>query len=113
MNKHNQQKRQMTYTVGEPAELLAFMLEQRSGSSRKSVKSMLTRGQFQVDGEVVTQYNYLLQPGQVVSIGQSSPVKAAAFRINISCTLLKDGHINSTIIKKDNPFVRIVFFFRH
>ncbi|XJS10718.1 RluA family pseudouridine synthase [Aerococcaceae bacterium WGS1372] len=93
MNKHNQQKRQLTYTVEEPAELLAFMLEQRSGSSRKSVKSMLTRGQFQVNGEVVTQYNYLLQPGQVVSIGQSLPVKAAAFRFNGLEILFEDQDI--------------------
>lgn len=82
MNKHHQQKGQMTYTVEESAELLAFMLEQRSGSSRKSVKSMLTRGQFQVDGEVVTQYNYPLQAGQVVTIGQPSTVKANPFRFN-------------------------------
>lgn len=92
MNKHPQH-RQASYKVDQEAELLAFMLEQRSDSSRKSVKNMLTRGQFLVDGQVETQYNYLLHPGQVVSIGQASAVKQAAFRFNGFEILFEDQDI--------------------
>lgn len=82
--KQNNQSRSsgQSYVVDLETELLAFMLKQRASSSRKSVKAMLSRGQFQVDGEVVTQFNHPLKVGQVVSIGQGQSTKADQFRFN-------------------------------
>lgn len=61
------------YKVVEESELLPFLLKAMSKSSRNSVKSVLTRGQVMVDGQLVKQHNYLLQPGQKVEI-QSNQV---------------------------------------
>jgi 23S rRNA pseudouridine1911/1915/1917 synthase len=55
------------YTVKEPAELLTFLLSQLS-QGRNSVKHLLSRGQIVVNDQVVTAYNFPLQPGQTVSI---------------------------------------------
>lgn len=56
------------YTVDEPIGLLSFLLKVMSKNSRNSVKSILTRGQVTVDGQMVKQHNYPLQPGQTVEI---------------------------------------------
>ncbi len=56
------------YTVAESTELLPFLLEMMTKSSRNSVKSVLTRGQVAVDGKMVKQHNHLLQVGQTVTI---------------------------------------------
>ncbi|MCR8632549.1 RluA family pseudouridine synthase [Paenibacillus radicis (ex Xue et al. 2023)] len=56
------------YTVKEPAELLSFLITTLSNQGRNSIKSILSRGQVSVNNQVVTVYNYPLQPGQTVSI---------------------------------------------
>ncbi|MEG0551928.1 MAG: hypothetical protein RR533_00115, partial [Carnobacterium sp.] len=48
------------YTVKEPMELLAFLIEEKVKNSRNSIKSVLTRGQVWVDGKNIKQHNYLL-----------------------------------------------------
>ena len=57
-----------TYIIEDVFELLPFLLETITGKSRNSVKSILKRGQVFVNGKSVTQHNYLLAPGQTVSI---------------------------------------------
>ena len=49
-------------------ELLPFLLKEMTKSSRNSVKSILTRGQVTIDGQMVKQHNYSLQPGQKVEV---------------------------------------------
>lgn len=66
------------YIVQEEIELLPFLLKTLSKSSRNSVKSILTRGQVMVEGQMTTKHNQSLLPGQLVEI-QSN--KAA---INVS-----------------------------
>ena len=56
------------YTVQQGMELLPFLLERMTKSSRNSVKSVLTRGQVTVDGKMVKQHNHQLQAGQTVAI---------------------------------------------
>jgi 23S rRNA pseudouridine1911/1915/1917 synthase len=56
------------YTVKESTELLVFLLNTLSNLGRNSVKSLLSHGQVLVNDQAVTKYNYLLQPGQTVSI---------------------------------------------
>lgn len=58
----------MIYEIIQETELLKFLLEAMSHRSRNSVKSILARGQVKVDDYIVTQFNYLLYPGQKVSI---------------------------------------------
>ena len=58
----------LEYIVQEEMELLPFLLKMLTKSSRNSVKSILTRGQVTVDGQMIKQHNYSLAKGQKVSI---------------------------------------------
>lgn len=57
-----------TYTVEEDTELLPFLLETITGRSRNSVKSILTRGQVKINGQIITQHNHPLEAGQEIDI---------------------------------------------
>jgi 23S rRNA pseudouridine1911/1915/1917 synthase len=59
--------KQIEYKVSANCELLQFLLEQMPDSSRSKVKELLSHSVC-VDGRHVTQYNYPLQPGMVVTI---------------------------------------------
>lgn len=56
------------WTVTAEQELLVYLLEQLSGKSRNSVKSILTRGQVLVNSHVVTKHNHPLLPGDTVTV---------------------------------------------
>lgn len=62
------EERSEQYQVKEAAELLPFLRETLTSRSRNAIKSILTRGQVAVDGKPITQHNYELKSGQVVSI---------------------------------------------
>lgn len=59
---------QLVYLIEGEIKLLPFLLEVLSHRSRNSVKSMLARGQIQVDDYIITQFNYVLYKGQTVEI---------------------------------------------
>lgn len=59
--------KQLEYRVQEACELLQYLLEQMPDSSRSKVKELLSHSVC-VDGRRVSQYNYPLQPGMVVTI---------------------------------------------
>jgi 23S rRNA pseudouridine1911/1915/1917 synthase len=63
------------YTVKEPSELLIFLLNTLSNMGRNSVKSLLSRGQVSVNDQVVTVYNFPLQPGHTVTISKEKPLE--------------------------------------
>jgi 23S rRNA pseudouridine1911/1915/1917 synthase len=56
------------YTVDAPAGLLDFLLKTLKGKSRNNVKSLLTRGAVSVGGKTVTRHDYMLTPGQTVTL---------------------------------------------
>ena len=60
--------RNTSYSVEEPIELLPFLLQTITNKSRNSVKALLTRGQIQVNGVVITKHNHPLNPGETVEI---------------------------------------------
>ena len=60
--------REKQYTVEERDTVLPFLLAHVAGKSRNSVKSLLTRGQIQVDGKTVTRHDHPLTPGQTVAV---------------------------------------------
>ena len=77
------------YSVNEQDTLLPFLLAHVTGKSRNSVKSLLTRGQVQVDGKTVTRHDHPLLPGQtVVVLPQGAGDKKAPFPI-----LYEDGRL--------------------
>ena len=59
--------KQVEYKVNANCELLQFLMEQMPDSSRSKMKELLSHSVC-VDGRHVTQYNYPLQPGMVVTI---------------------------------------------
>ena len=59
------------YTVGEPQELLAFLMDQMPDTSRSKVKELLAHNVF-VDGRRTSQFNFPLQRGMKVSIEKAS-----------------------------------------
>ena len=59
--------KQIEYRVSTSCELLQFLFEQMPDSSRSKVKELLSHS-ICVYGRHVTQYNYPLQPGMVVSV---------------------------------------------
>ena len=59
--------KQMEYKVNQSCELLAFLLEQMADSSKSKVKELLAHS-ICVDGRRVSQFNYPLQPGMVVTV---------------------------------------------
>ena len=67
-----------TYSVTQAGPLLPFLLEQIRGQSRNNVKSLLTRGQVQVDGVTVTRHDHPLEPGQLVVIRPQGSREAKA-----------------------------------
>lgn len=60
-------------TVAEATTLLPFLLENVKGS-RNNIKSLLVKGQAAVDGEITTQFDRPLTPGQTVIILAAPPV---------------------------------------
>jgi 23S rRNA pseudouridine1911/1915/1917 synthase len=63
--------------VKEQEELMKFLLANFPNKSRNKVKSILKNRQVFVDGKAVTQFNHLLKPGQVVTLGKNTPQPAA------------------------------------
>lgn len=68
------------WTVKESTELLEFLFEMMSSRSRKSVKSVLSRGQVFVNGEATTQFNDALSPGDRVQIEKRTAKHDAKIR---------------------------------
>lgn len=72
--------KELSYSVAEPSELLPFLLAHVTNRGRNSIKSLLAHGQVAVNDQVVTTYNFPLQPGQKVSILPERKPVAIRFR---------------------------------
>lgn len=65
----NKDKSKLTQlTVKKPAPLMQFLIEQLPGKSRTTVKSLLAHRQVSVGAHAITQFDYPLEPGQMVTI---------------------------------------------
>lgn len=98
MKRKQQVSNAAEYTVQEQAELLPFLLQVMSKSSRNSVKSVLTRGQVMIDGQVITKHNHPLQPGQKVEIQSNKAALNVSKLVGVSI-LHEDEDI--IVINKD------------
>lgn len=54
--------------VDVPSELLPFLIEKNIRKSRSAIKSLLTHKQIKVNGKIVSQHNYSLSVGDLVSV---------------------------------------------
>lgn len=55
-------------TVSKPSRLMEFLIEQLKGKSRTTVKSLLAHRQVSVGTHAITQFDYPLEPNQLVTI---------------------------------------------
>ncbi|OKP97357.1 RluA family pseudouridine synthase [Paenibacillus sp. P46E] len=92
-----------SYTVAEPAELLAFLLKTVTGRGRNSIKSMLSRGQVSVNGKAVTKHNFQLHPGQTITIDQEKPAQVKEM---IGLTIVHEDD-DLIVIQKDAGLLSI------
>ena len=56
--------------VTEPMPLMEFLMKEMSGISRNKVKDLLQGHGIQVDRKLVTQYDFMLRPGQTVLVSR-------------------------------------------
>ncbi|MBR1631852.1 MAG: RluA family pseudouridine synthase [Paludibacteraceae bacterium] len=61
-------EKQTILRVGQQAPLMDFLLAKMGGMSRNSVKSLLAHRQVSVNDSIQTRYDYLLQPGDNVTV---------------------------------------------
>lgn len=66
MSKHS-----ITFKVDRENELMKFLMEKMPQNSRNSIKALLTQKRVMIGEKVVSQYNAIVKPGQIVSINKS------------------------------------------
>lgn len=69
-----------TLPVSEPGELMDFLIARLPGKNRNNIKSLLSNKQIQIDGQVYTQFNQPVQPGQVVTVAANRAPETSQFR---------------------------------
>ncbi|KGX87695.1 RluA family pseudouridine synthase [Pontibacillus litoralis] len=78
--KTNQEEQWKRYTVVEKTTLLPYLQQALSHLSRNAVKSILTKGKVEVDGEIITQHNQPLYKGQIVTIRKEGKASTSLLR---------------------------------
>ena len=68
------------FEVKEPSELMLFLMAKMPKNNRHNIKSLLGKKQIVVDGKPVTQFNYLLKPGQIVELASERIAKEKQYR---------------------------------
>ncbi len=58
----------MLFTVSKAMELMAFLTESLPQKNRHNIKTLLRCKQIEVDGKIVSQFNFMLAPGQKVEV---------------------------------------------
>lgn len=72
MNNSSKNNILQTLNVNDKSELLAFLVEKQVRKSRNAVKSLLMHKQVKVNNKIVSQYNFELSSGDVVTIHKKS-----------------------------------------
>ncbi len=68
--------RTVRFKVAKQEELMKYLIEQLPHKNRDNIKTMLKKRQVIVDGKAVSQFNFLLKPGQIVELSTSPAPKA-------------------------------------
>jgi 23S rRNA pseudouridine1911/1915/1917 synthase len=73
------QRKETSLVVEKPQELMAFLIEKLPSKSRNTIKSMLRDKQVVVDGEAISQFNHILEPGNKLTIELSKPPEKISY----------------------------------
>ncbi len=69
-----------TLVVKEQEELMKFLIAQLPHKNRNNIKTLLKKRQVLVDGKAISQFNYLLKPGQKIALDQAPTAMATQMR---------------------------------
>lgn len=94
-------KKDKEYVVRKPQGLLDFLLENIKGQSRNNIKKLLSNKCIMVDGACVSQFDFLLAKGDVVSIS-SVPMRKGTKK-----ALKLPRGVNLDIIYEDDEIIAI------
>jgi 23S rRNA pseudouridine1911/1915/1917 synthase len=100
----NKQKANVTQlTVTKPVRLMEFLIEQLKGKSRTTVKSLLAHRQVSVGTHTITQFDFPLEPTQIVTINWG--VVAVQTRLRGVRILFEDPYL--IVIEKEAGMLSI------
>ncbi len=98
-----------TFTVTEPIDLLTFLIQNIKGKNRFAIKTYLSKRMIWVGNKIETQYNYLLKPGDEVSmvaqvVKSKSDMKGLKiiFEDDLIIVVEKNSNLLSISTGKDN-----------
>ncbi len=95
--------KQTKFKVSEPCELMSFLQLKLVGKSRTAIKSLLVHNQVSVDNRIVTQYNFMLNSGNEVTINSQKPPKEVKLKgLDI---IFEDDHL--IVVKKEAGLLSI------
>src|SRR5699024_9538309 len=92
------------FTIHQEMELRPFLFEAMPRRSKNSVKSMLARGQVQVDDHIVTRHDHLIYPGQTIQILKNREAIKEETLIGLQILLEDD---DSIVVDKDAGLLSI------
>lgn len=95
------QKKDKEYVVRKPQGLLEFLLENIKGQSRNNIKKLLSHKCIMVDGAAVSQFDFQLAKGDVVSIS-SVPMRKGQKK-----ALALPNNVKLDIIYEDDEIIAI------
>lgn len=99
INKNNSGKsRVTTLKVEENIELMKFLVEKLPGKSRNNIKSLLVHRQIKVGAKTISQYNHLLEAGNVVEVQWAKTRTGSSDKSGVEI-LFEDDHV--IVIAKD------------
>ena len=74
-NKKDNKSNDLIFKVLEPDTLMPFILKKMNGISRTKAKNILSGGSIIIDGKIVTQHDFQLNPGMEVKIGRNHKIE--------------------------------------
>ena len=98
-NNKNNNSQSRTFKVENESGLLEFLLANCKGDSRSKIKANLKYKQVSVDGKPVTQFDYRLKKGQIVTVGKYKP----EYKPNLSPDMPDIVYEDDSIIVIDKP----------
>ncbi len=76
---HSPKNKTITKRVVKPGGLMKFLIEELPGKSRDNIKTLLKFRQVRVDGNITAQFDFPVNPGQVVTISEKEVVREKSF----------------------------------
>jgi 23S rRNA pseudouridine1911/1915/1917 synthase len=77
---NKQKAKVIQLTVTKPSRLMEFLIQELKGKSRTTIKSLLSHRQVSVGTHTITQFDYPLEPNQIVTINRGVVAEQTRYR---------------------------------